>query len=111
MNLTIRLSTLLFISLFLFSSCDVKDADLAEAIQRYYQKQSLAAGGGTYEISEVKILEKQKMPDGTYKVKAYVKGEHVNHSQPENQEPSPIEYQPTFLIERNKAGYEVTAER
>ena len=61
-----------------FSACktEPKDSDIKDQIHQYYMKMSTAAGGGSWHVSEVQIIEKKRdtKQKGVWEVKAITDG-------------------------------------
>ncbi len=92
--------------LFLIQSCqsqpDTKSVN--KCIRHHYAELSNQDGSGTYNISEIKILEVKKWKEKkVWQVKVIVSGTYQNGSLPNDEGPRDYRNETIFLFAKNKA--------
>lgn len=99
------------LSIIVLSSCEEKltNDQAKEAIQKHYDKASLADGSATYEISTIEIISSKKQKGDVWNVKARVKGTTANYSLPHTEGPEDFNYENSYTIERKDNIWQVTS--
>lgn len=97
---------MVLILLFFMQSCqsqpDTKSID--KCIRHYYAELSNQDGSGTYDISEIKVLEvKKSMEKKVWEVKVIVSGTYQNGSLPIDEGPRDYRNETVFLFAKNNA--------
>lgn len=92
--------------IFFIQSCQSQpdSKSIKKCIEKHYNDISLADGSGTYEITDIKIVEvKKQKGKKIWEVKAVITGSYENGSLPNNDGPKEFEETRIFLFTKNKS--------
>lgn len=90
--------------LFFMQSCQSQPdtKSINRCIRHYYSELSNQDGSGTYDISEIKVLEVKKWKEKkVWKVKVIVSGTYQNGSLPDDEGPRDYKKETIFLFSKN----------
>jgi hypothetical protein len=100
-----KISLVLGLVFFMQSCQSQPDTQSVEkCVKHYYAELSTQDGSGTYDISEVKVLEiKKKTKEKVWEVKVIVSGTYQNGSLPNDEGPRDYKNETFFLFAKNNA--------
>lgn len=91
---------------FFIQSCQSQPdtQSVEKCVKHYYAELSTQDGSGTYDISEVKVLEiKKKTKEKVWEVKVMISGTYQNWSLPNDEGPRDYKNETVFLFAKNNA--------